>query len=84
MADVDTIQYKGFEIQAAPYQLDDSGEWQVNLRTASNWESRSSMASQPTAQLLTSSTVKRNFGIQPTAFHAIADRVKGGQPDNKL
>ncbi|TKB63528.1 MAG: hypothetical protein E8D48_04480 [Nitrospira sp.] len=28
---MDTIQYKGFEIQAAPYQLDDSGEWQVNL-----------------------------------------------------
>ena len=28
---MDTIQYKGFEIHASPYQLADSGEWQANL-----------------------------------------------------
>lgn len=28
---MDRIQYKGFEIPASPYQLADSGKWQVNL-----------------------------------------------------
>lgn len=28
---MDAVQYKGFEIRAAPYQLADSGAWQVNL-----------------------------------------------------
>ncbi len=28
---MDMVRYKDFEIQAAPYQLADSGQWQMNL-----------------------------------------------------
>lgn len=28
---MDVITYKGFEVRAAPYQLADNGEWQINL-----------------------------------------------------
>lgn len=38
---MDVVQYKGFEIQASPYQLADSGEWKVNLRIFRHRESES-------------------------------------------
>ncbi len=38
---MDMVHYKAFEIHAAPYQLADSGEWQVNLHIFRHRESES-------------------------------------------